>query len=235
MSFSPVLPVHIAGGIAGIVSGTAALVYRKGGPRHALAGKVFVAAMLTMATAALYLAIVRHQPNNIGGAILTFYLIMTAWLTARRADGVTSRWDWLILLIPIPIGIGGWINGIDAMHSPTWSKYGVPAGMHMFMGSICLLASAGDVRMLLRGGVAGMKRVVRHLWRMCFGLFIATGSFFLGQQQVFPEFLRGSIVLIVPAVLPLFLLIFWFLRVRLSKTYLKKVMPGLSGVSSARA
>jgi hypothetical protein len=51
---------------------------------------------------------------------------------------------------------------------------------------------------------------------MCFGLFIATGSFFLGQQQVFPAVLRGSFLLIVLAILPLGLLIFWFFRVRLA-------------------
>jgi hypothetical protein len=77
--------------------------------------------------------------------------------------------------------------------------------------------------MLTRGGIAGRPRIMRHLWRMCFGLFIATGSFFLGQQQVFPAFLRGSIFLTVLAVLPLPLMIYWLFRVRFSKTY--KVQP----------
>jgi hypothetical protein len=54
---------------------------------------------------------------------------------------------------------------------------------------------------------------------MCYGLFIATGSFFLGQQQVFPAFLRCSIFLTLAALLPLPLLIYWFLRVRFSKAY----------------
>ena len=35
----------------------------------------------------------KHQPNNSGGGILTLYLIGTAWLTARRRDGETSRFD----------------------------------------------------------------------------------------------------------------------------------------------
>src|ERR1022692_5020033 len=56
--------------------------------------------------------------------------------------------------------------------------------------------------------VFSAERIVRHLWRMCFGFFIATGSFFLGQQQVFPAWLRGSSVLFIPALLPLVLLIF---------------------------
>jgi hypothetical protein len=55
--------------------------------------------------------------------------------------------------------------------------------MTFFMGSVMLLAGAGDVRMLVRGGVFGAKRIARHLWRMCFGLFIAAGSFFLGPSN----------------------------------------------------
>ncbi|MGA2098047.1 MAG: hypothetical protein ABSH39_17235 [Candidatus Acidiferrum sp.] len=45
--------------------------------------------------------------------------------------------------------------------------------MFFFLGSICLLAAAGDIRKLVSGGLFGAKRVARHLWRMCFGLFIA--------------------------------------------------------------
>jgi hypothetical protein len=54
---------------------------------------------------------------------------------------------------------------------------------------------------------------------MCYGLFIATGSFFLGQQQVFPAFLRGSIFLTVLALLPFPFMIYWLFRVRFSKAY----------------
>lgn len=87
MSYSPMLLFHICAGTLGLLSGTAAMCFRKGSPRHALAGKVFVASMLTMAVAAVYLAIVKHQSSNIGGGILTSYLVGTAWLTARRRDG----------------------------------------------------------------------------------------------------------------------------------------------------
>ena len=105
MSYSPILVVHICAGSLGLLSGTAAICFRKGSPRHVLAGKIFVASMLTMAVGAVYLAVTRHQPNNIGGGILTFYLIGTAWLTARRRDGETSRFDWFVLLIPLTLGV----------------------------------------------------------------------------------------------------------------------------------
>src|SRR5580658_6854994 len=183
MPYSPILLAHICAGSLGLLSGTAAMCFRKGSPRHVLAGRVFVVSMLTMAVLAVYLAITRHQPNNIGGGILTFYLIGTAWLTARRRDGETSRFDWVALLIPLVLGILTWMNGIQVVRSGASSQDGVPVGMTFFMGSVMLLAAAGDVRMLLAGGACGKKRIVRHLWRMCFGLFIAAGSFFMGPSN----------------------------------------------------
>ena len=232
MSYSPILAVHVLAGSLGLASGTAAMCFRKGSRRHALAGKIFVVCMLTMAVGAVYLAIVRHQPNNIGGGILTFYLIGTAWLTARRRDGETSPLDWIVLLIPLVLGILTWMNGFSVARSGASSQNGVPVGMFFFMGSVMLLAAAGDVRMLLRGGVRGEKRVARHLWRMCFGLFIAAGSFFMGPSnrplrllsevglgQYMPRVLFSMTLYLILSVLPLFLLIFWLIRVRFISPY----------------
>src|SRR5580700_9622318 len=143
MPYSPTLIAHICGGTVGLLSGTVALCVRKGSSRHALAGKIFVVSMITMAVFAVYLAIVRHQPNNIGGGILTFYLIGTAWLTARRRDGKTSRFDWVWFLIPLVLGILTWMNGINIVRSGASSQDGVPVGMTFFMGSVMLLAAVG--------------------------------------------------------------------------------------------
>ncbi|HKV60902.1 MAG TPA: hypothetical protein VJO16_03250 [Candidatus Acidoferrum sp.] len=238
MSYSPIMLVHLCGGSVGLLSGTAAMVFRKGSPRHVLAGKIFVASMLTMAVGAVYLAITRHQPNNIGGGILTFYLILTAWLTARRRDGETSRFDWIAMLVPLAIGVLSWMGGIKTVRSGASSQDGVPVGMTFFMGSICLLAAAGDTRMLVRGGVSGTKRIARHLWRMCYGLFIASGSFFLGPQnrplrllssvgigQHLPAALFSTTLYLILTVLPLILLIFWLVRVRFTNAYNGKLIP----------
>jgi uncharacterized membrane protein len=234
---TPLLMIHIFGGIVGLLSGTAAMIFRKGYSKHILAGKIFVAAMLTMASGAVWLAILKNEPNNIGGGILTFYLLLTAWLTARRKDGETSRWDWAAMTIPLVIGILGWMNGVEAFRNGTGEKYGVPAGMHLFMGTVCLLAAAGDVRMLTRGGVAGPKRIVRHLWRMCYGLFIASGSFFLGPQnrplrllstvrlsQYLPHAFFSMGLYLFLTVLPLMLLVFWVARIWITKMYQVKSM-----------
>ena len=232
MAYSPVLLVHILGGTVGLLSGTAAMSFRKGSPRHVLAGRIFVASMLTMGAGAAYLGIVRHQPSNVGGGIFTFYLILTAWLTARRKDRETSKLDWAALLIPLALGTLSWMNGIRVVRSGASSQDGVPVGMILFMGSVQLLAATGDVRMLVRGGVLGAQRIPRHLWRMCFGLFIAAGSFFFGPSnrpfrllsnvglgQHLPRALFSMRLYLVLTILPLVLLIFWLVRVRFTDTY----------------
>jgi hypothetical protein len=227
---SPILAVHICGGAFGLASGVAALSLRKGSRWHALAGRVFVVSMLTMAAGAIPLAILKHQPGNIGGGIFTFYLILTAWLTARRTDGTTSKFDWVVLLIPLALGLLTSFSGVEKLRTVGPPKDGVPAGMNFFLGSVMLLAVIGDVRVLLRGGLRGTARIARHLWRMCFGLFIATGSFFLGpanrplrllaavglRQRVFRTLLREEVLLFL-AVLPLIFLVFWLMRVRFTK------------------
>ena len=237
MPYSPILLIHILGGTVGLLSGTAAICFRKGSRRHALAGRVFVVSMLIMAVFAVYLAVVRNQPSNIGGGILTFYLIGTAWLTARRRDGKANRFDWVLLLIPLVLGTLTWLSGIKMVRSGVYSQAGVPVGMNFFMGSIMLLAAAGDLRMLLRGGIHGAQRIARHLWRMCFGLFIAAGSFFMGPSnrplrllsavrlgQHLPAALFTTTLYLTLTLLPPILLIFWLIRVRFSKAFKTRSM-----------
>ena len=228
----PILVFHICAGVLGILSGAGAMSFRKGSRRHRLAGNAFFVAMLAMGSSAAFLGLLKHQMGNAYGGLFACYLVTTAWLTARRREGETSVFDWGALVVPLAFGVLTLMGGIEAAKSPKGSLNGVPAGMLFFMGSVALLAAAGDIRMLARGGLFGAKRLVRHLWRMCFGLFIATGSFFLGQPQVFPAWLRKTNVLFVPAILPLILMIFWLIRVRFTNAYKGKSVRGTGDVHS---
>jgi hypothetical protein len=44
--------------------------------------------------------------------------------------------------------------------------------MGLTSGAVALLAAFGDVRMLLARGISWPHRMARHLWRMCFALWI---------------------------------------------------------------
>ena len=234
MSLSPVLVLHICAGTLGMLSGFVAIFLRKGSRRHRVAGNVFFISMLGLSESGVYLAFMKHQMNNVFGGVLTFYLVATAWVTARRRDGETSLFDWGALLVAFAVGVVIVTYGFEAAKRPTHSIGGVPAGMFFFLGSVALLSAAGDVRMLVRGGLFGVHGIARHLWRMCFGLFIASGSLFLGQQQVFPALLRKTNVLFIPAILPLILMIFWLVRIRFTNAYKRKSMPRGGDVYSLR-
>jgi hypothetical protein len=224
--YSLLLWFHIGGGTIGLLSGFLTLALRKGSRRHRVVGKVFAVSMICMAGAAAWLAVMKSQPSNVLGGTLTVYFVATAWLTVRRPAGETGKFDWVALLVPLAVGAVLVTNGIQALNSPTGSKYGVPAGMYFFLGASALAAAGGDVRMLLRGGVFGTQRIARHLWRMCFGLWIAAGSVFLARQQLFPALLRNTGALYFLTALPLILMVFWLVRVRFAKAYKGKSMPG---------
>jgi hypothetical protein len=72
----------------------------------------------------------------------------------------------------------------------------------------------GELHVLVIKRLSNVSRIARHLWRMCFSLFIASGSFFLGQPQVFPEPLRESLFLYGAALAPLPIMLFWLGKIR---------------------
>jgi hypothetical protein len=174
----------------------------------------------------------KHQPANVVAGLLTFYMVTTGWLTARRGDGVTGKFDWGILVLPVALGAWLWVTGLERVFNSTPTTDGVPAFMGFFIGSVALLSAAGDVRVLVRGGVSGTKRLVRHLWRMSFGLFIASGSFFLGPanrplrmlssiglgRYLSPTFFSNGLYIFL-TVLPFILMIFWLVRVRFKNAF----------------
>ena len=234
MQISPILALHICAGTVGLLSGAVAISFRKGSRRHGIAGKVFVISMLSLGASAMYLAVMKHEVGNFVGGILTIYLVTSAWLTARRRDGESSIFDWAALLIPLGVGGSTLILGIQKLNNPAGFQDGVPVGMNFFMGSVVLLAAAGDVRMIVRG-ISGTQRIARHLWRMCFGLFFASGSIFIARPHLFPAWLSTTHILLLLGVLPLLLMIFWLVRVRFTGAYQKSSSPSRTLPGSIRS
>jgi uncharacterized membrane protein len=208
------LVLHIGGGIAAVAAGGAALVVRKGGPLHRLAGDLFMIGMLVAMTIAAITAPMLPQLANVPGAILAIYLIATAWATVRRPPNSVGVFEVGALLAvtaaTVALGAFAWIGA----QSPHGLIAGVPYQAALGIGLFAALAAALDLRVILRGGVSGPQRLARHLWRMCSALFFATGSFFMGQPQLFPAPLRGSPILILLGVAPLLAMIYWLFRTR---------------------
>jgi uncharacterized membrane protein len=213
------LPVHIIAGSIAIIAGFISVFAVKGLKLHRKSGMVFVYSMVILSLTGAVIATLKHQPANIIGGSLAFYMVATAFITVRPRDQ-RSRWiDIGALVVGIGVSAAAIKFGFDALNSPNRTMNGVPSGMMFIFGTVALIAALSDVRMIRAGGLQGAQRIARHLWRMCFSLFIASGSFFLGQAKVIPKPIRILPLLAIPAMLPLVLLIYWLVRVRFTKWY----------------
>ena len=210
------LAFHFGTGLIALTAGFMAITARKGGRWHRRSGLVFVYAMIATGITAVGIATYEGKPDSIGGAILAYFVI-TAFTTVRPLPGASRRVDIVLMLLALGFAAGGYTNAFTALGRPGNQIDGVPAGMMFFMATMILLAAIGDARMIRAGGIQGTRRLARHLWRMSYGLFIASGSFFLGQMKFIPEPIRIVPLVVVLAVSPLVLLLYWMWRIRLKQ------------------
>jgi uncharacterized membrane protein len=214
MQLSPLLILHIAGGVVGIIAGIVTLFFRKGSKQHRLWGNVFFVAMLIMTGDALVIAVSKAQVANSMAALMTAYLVLTAWAAAKRREGQPYRFDREAFFAAVALVVAMLGFGLFGDFAPN-----EPRPVLFVFAAILALCAVGDFRVLLRGGVSGAQRIFRHLWRMCFALWIATASFFLGQAKVFSDAVRQSHVLVVPVILVIALMFYWMIRVWFVRAY----------------
>jgi hypothetical protein len=184
--------LHIAGGMVGILAGFAAVAARKGSPVHRAAGQAFTAGMALMGAGALILGVMIPQPGNAWGGAIALYLTATAWLAGQKPSPGVLRGERIAAY-----AAGGMIGLAALMAAVTLKGLGGYVPLFGFLG-FCLWR---DLR--YRAAPGPIPRLRRHLWRMSFLFFAATGSFFLGQQKTMPAEFRGSPVLWLLALFPL--------------------------------
>ncbi len=212
------LPVHIAAGAMAIVLGGIALVAAKGATLHRKGGILFVYAMLTMGLSGSTMAIRQSVTDaNVLGGFMSAYFVITALTAVRPASVWTRQLDYAALAVALALALFEISLGLKALGSPRGTVNGVPFFMLFFLATVTTLAAAGDVRVMRAGPLRGAARLRRHLWRMCFALFIAAGSFFSIRARVarvLPEpFLSGP-MRALPIVLVFVAMFYWLWRVR---------------------
>ena len=216
------LPIHIAAGGLAIVLGAVALLVKKGGTIHRRGGMLFVYAMLVMGISASILEFLK-TPDwvNVLVALMTAYFVGTALTTVRPVSPWTRRINAAALTIVAGLALGMIVSGVKAFNSPHLSPGGVPfrtiGVMSFVLATVMILAAAGDVRIMRSGMPRGGPRLARHLWRMCFALFIAAGSFFSIRERVakiLPEPFTTGPMRALPILLLFGAMFYWLWRVR---------------------
>ena len=219
------LSIHIAAGGLAIVLGAVALLVKKGGTIHRRSGLLFVYAMLALGTTAALLGF-RKSPTdgNVFGGLTTLYFVGTALTTVRPVSPWTRRSNVAALIVAVGLAFIDIAGGVKAFNSPGGVLNGVPFFMSFFLAAVMILAAAGDVRIMRFGVLRGGSRLARHLWRMCFALFIAAGSFFSIRQRVakvLPEPFTTAPMRALPILLVFGAMFYWLWRVR------RRTLPAL--------
>jgi uncharacterized membrane protein len=235
--------IHIAGGTIALASGAGALMLRKGSELHAQTGNIFVGSMVVMGATASILSPLKEVPdrNTLIGGVFVCYLVFTSCRTVRRGRAPATLVEVASCAVALACAGSFAFLGYLALSSFTGRFDGYGPGILFGNAALAALAAALDLNFVIRRTLNGVQRLSRHLWRMCVALTMASGAFFLGQQDVMPSAFKGSFFLFVPAVAPLAFLIFWLTKLRLPKLVMRAAsqsgfpMPGTVIVGEERA
>lgn len=224
------LPLHIITGGLAMLLGALALLAPKGGRLHRRSGQLFVGSMLVMGLTAAVL-------GNIGGGLMAAYFVVTAATTVRPATEWTRWVNAGALGLAAVLALGSIDKGLEAFASPGGALNGVPFFMLFFLGSVMAMAAAGDVRLMWSGPSRGTPRLARHLWRMCFGLLIAAGSFFSIEARVatvLPWPFTTPAMRVLPVALVFIAMSFWLWRIRVRPMVVRPSSSSGASISRVR-
>jgi hypothetical protein len=210
---SVIMWVHVIFGSLAVLAGFIALAAPKGKSWHIGAGKLYILTMLVMAVAGGLAALILPQAINVFAAALTGYLVVTAWHAASKKQLGRGPFEIISCVFILTIAIFCLGIGFNAMNSAEGAFHGYTYDAYFTIGGIAAFAALMDISLLLRGSVVGKQRIGRHIWRMSVSYFIAVGSLFEGPgAQAFPDFLRESGVLAIPAPLVILVMLYWLIR-----------------------
>jgi hypothetical protein len=208
-----ILPLHILAGALALVFGYAVIAAKKGATLHRRSGMLFGYAMVTMALTGAVIAALNASGVSVVAGLLTFYFVTTALITVRRRPQASQWMDRVALLFALTVSVLALLAGLMTAGS------GRPEAYPMFLFAVVgLLAAAGDRQMIRAGGIQGSRRIARHLWRMCFAMWIAAASFFWGPRGRVPEAIRIPALLAVAVLLPIAAMVYWLWRLRIKGT-----------------
>ena len=180
------LPIHIIAGVIGLVSGAVALSVRKGGKLHRKGGMIFVYSMTIVAITGTVMGLLISEMAAVIPGMLTFYLVLTSFLTVHRPVALKFSWiDFGAMLLGLTVGI--------ASFSYAFVADGQPTVLYIIFGTVALLATLGDIRMMLARriqhrsgtGVSGVAPQFRTAAHPC-ALSVAPNVLLVGARSIYP-------------------------------------------------
>ena len=205
-----VAQLHLVVGSLAVFSGFIAMLLPKGKTLHKFVGKIFFYTMLALCFSGIYLTLLRSLQLTFFLATFSLYLLLTGWYAVARKGSSITLFDKVGFYFISTFGIAtlilatlGWsLNWHYPPNEPSYPNY-------LIFVCFSAVLAYWDYQLLIAKVLVGTKRLIRHLWRMYFALFIATGIFFGGNSNVLPEALRTELILITPIVTVLMFMFGW--------------------------
>lgn len=210
-----VLYTHIVGGALGLLTGVVASFSKKGGLLHRRAGRLFLYSMFACYSIGAIVGpfLNSGQRPNFVAAILALYLLLSGVHAAKLKPYTNTKYTLLGLVVSLSITFMGLLFMYMGSHSETGTVDGSPPDAFVVFIVAGALASIGEVRLLIAKTLSETARISRHLWRMCFSFFFASGSLFFGQPQVFPDWFNDSPLPSLFSIFPLMVLAYFFVKI----------------------
>jgi hypothetical protein len=152
-------------------------------------------------------------------------------LTTVRPLRIGSRWvDLAATGISLAVGLIMLSWAFEAVANGG-KRNGMPAFPFFLFGIVGMLAFIGDLRVMRTGPLKGAPRLARHLWRMCFALFIAALSASVQFVKMVPEPFRiVRPVFVLPVLAVIVMMFYWLWRIRVRRS-----LRGLAVIRTAEA
>lgn len=214
-----ILYTHIIGGGIGLLAGLVASLAKKGARIHRSSGKLFLVSMLICygIGAAVAPFLEEGQRVNFVAAILALYLLISGIQAVKLKSYCVSQFNVVGLGISLTIAVIGLLFMYMGSQNETGTVDGSPPDAFFLFVFAGTLSAIGEARILIVKKLSAQGRLYRHLWRMCFSFFIASGSLFSGQIHLFPAWFANSLLPVFCSLFPLLVLFYWTIKLVIPK------------------
>lgn len=188
------LILHVLAGVTALFGGPVAMLTKKGGKAHRLAGKTYFWAMLVIFVTAIGVLFYRVNVFLLVISIFSFYNALTGYrvLFRKRPERQPAApLDWFAAVVMLLSGAGFMLWGIGVLTGMTTigvpahaSIRGLPAAfpyLALVFGAFSVQMSAHDIRLFRTPDTTRNAWWFYHMLRMLGG-YIATVTAFMAQQ-----------------------------------------------------
>lgn len=174
--------------------------------------------MLLLGLTGTVVAIARDIPLSMLNGAVICYFVLSSLSAIRNPEYVISVFDKLLTVFSWVLVLAFAWYAFQVTQTESGQLGGFGMAEYIVFGSVMLFSAISDIRYLLKSGLSTVHKLVRHIWRMFFPLFMATAAFFLGQAKLFPKGFQTIELLAIPVVFVILSMIYWVVIMAMKKS-----------------